>query len=408
LPILAIAVCGLVVVAAGIAWRFRTERSVAQAEVAVVRRGDFVRTLRINGTTEAVQFITIVAPRFSGSGGSLVITKLVDNGAAVRKGDLLVEFDPQAQQREALDREADYKDLLQQIVKKKADQAAQLASDRTELVAAEHALATARLNLRKNEVISAIDAEKNREAADEAKATLEQLQQTFQLKRQAAQAELRTLEIQRDRGLNAMRHAQQNSRKVTVRAPLAGIAVLNTNWRNGQITEWHEGDQVNPGAALIKLVNPELMQVRSRVNQTDVGSLTAGQPVRVTLDAYPDLTFEGRVGQIAMVGQASGLNDKVRFFQVFLSIKGSDPRLMPDLSAAVDVEVQRKPGILLVPRDALVQGSGEWFVYRKTGASYQKSAVKIDEISDMEAVIQSGAPEGAQLLRNPLGSGGQL
>jgi len=397
----------VVVVAVVIAWQSRSSQTTSLTSLAVVRRSDFVRTLRVNGTVEAVQFVTISAPRLSGASNSLVVTKLVQNGKTVKKGDLLVEFDRQAQIKEALDREADYKDLLQQIVRKKADQAAQLAADRTELIAAEHALQTARLELRRNEVISKIDAEKNEQSLEEAKATLEQLQQTFELKRRAAQAELRTLEIQRDRALKAMQYARQNSEKVAVRAPLNGIVVLNTIWKSGQMGEVQEGDQVRPGTPFLKLVNPVAMQVRARVNQSDVGLLAEGLPVRVTLDAYPDLSLPGRTADVATVGQTSNLNDKVRYYPAIFTISGNDPRLMPDLSAAVDVEVKRKPGILIVPRDTLVQDSGKWVVFRKTGTSVEKVKVSVAEMSDIEAVIESGVPEGAQLIRNASGREGR-
>jgi multidrug resistance efflux pump len=391
----------------GVVWRFRSRTSTGHQDIAVVRRGEFVRTLRVNGTVEAVQFLTIAAPRLSGSGGSLIVTRLVPNGKSVHKGDVLVEFDSQAQIKEALDREAEYKDLLQQILKKKADQASLLAADRTELVAAENSLRKARLELRRNEVISQIDAEKNRESMEEAKATLEQLQQTFELKRRAAQAELRTLEIQRDRAMQAMQYARQNTEKVMVRAPLDGVVVLNSLWKNGQMSEVQEGDQVRPGTAFLKLVNPVSMQVRARVNQTDVAMLSSGQPVRVTLDAYPELSFSGRTGDVAAVGQTSNLNERVRYYPVLFSITGNEPRLMPDLSAAVDVELERMPGALIAPRDALVRTSGGWLVYRKSGGTVQKLPVTVAAMSDLEAVLQTGVTEGTQLLRNPLSSGGR-
>lgn len=400
-------ILAVVAVLAAIGWRFRPHRTAAQPEIAVVRRGDFSRTLRVNGTVEAVQFLSISAPRLAGSGGSLVITKLVPNGKFVRKGDLLVEFDSQSQVKEALDREAEYKGLLQQILKKKADQAAQLASDKTELAAAEHTLQKARLELRKNEVISQIDAEKNQESLEEAKATLQQLQQTFELKRRAAQAELRTLEIQRDRAMQAMQHATENSKKVAVRAPLDGVVVLSASWRSGQMSEPQEGDQVYPGRPLLKLVNPSSMQVRARVNQTDIDLLSKGQPARITLDAYPNIAYTGQAADLATVGQTSSMNSKVRYYTSLFSIAGSHPQLMPDLSAAVDVELERRPGVLLVARDTLVRASGGWLVYRKMGGSTQKVPVSVAALSDTEAVIQSGVSEGAQLLRHPLNNEGR-
>ena len=79
-----------------------------------VTRRDFVRSLRLNGTVEAVESTSIQAPRLAGqNNNSLVIMRLVSNGSTVKPGDMLVEFDRQEQLRNALDRKADLTDLEQ-------------------------------------------------------------------------------------------------------------------------------------------------------------------------------------------------------------------------------------------------------------------------------------------------------
>src|SRR6267143_1544524 len=76
--------------------------------------------------------------------------------------------------------------------------------------AAVHTASVRRGDFLRNVILSKIQAEENVEALDEAKARLKQLRETFDLKRKAEQADLRVLEIQRDRALNAMSHAQSN------------------------------------------------------------------------------------------------------------------------------------------------------------------------------------------------------
>jgi len=63
---------------------------------ATVKRQDFVRSVRLSGTVEAVEATSIAAPRLSGqNNNSLVIMRLIDNGRTVKPGDPLVEFDRQ-------------------------------------------------------------------------------------------------------------------------------------------------------------------------------------------------------------------------------------------------------------------------------------------------------------------------
>lgn len=396
--ILLIVLAGL---AAAVKGRSKASSKSGGVRTAVVQRTTFTRAVRLHGVLEAVQYYGVAAPRLSGPGmWSLVVTKLAKSGTKVKAGDLLVEFDRQQQIRNALDREAEYRDLLEQINKKRADQAAVLAGDQTELKQAEHAVQAAELELRRNEVVSQIDAEKNRQNLEEAKATYDQLKQTFQLKRRAASAEMRVLEIQRDRALFAMQYSQSNSNRMSVRSPIEGVVVLNTIWKSGQMGEVKEGDEVRPGTPFMQVVNPVTMQVRAVANQADVMQLAQGQHVRVGLDAYPELTLPGTIANVSAQGSSS-MADMVRKFTVLIPVAGNDPRLMPDLSAAVDVELAKRDEVLTVPRDALLREGDKFAVMIKDGSRSKKQVVKIGEMNDTDAAVESGLNEGDVVLRNP-------
>jgi HlyD family secretion protein len=299
-----------------------------------------VQGLRLKGTTEAVQSRAILAPTLAGqSEGTLTIIHLTAAGTRVKKGGILVEFDRQAQMRDYVDKQADYAKLVDQVAEEQAKESAARAKDETELKTAEDALRKAELEIQKAEIVSRIDAEKNQETLDEAKATFAQLKETFELKRRAAQAAIHILEIQRDRTKETMLHAQANADLMQIRSPLDGVVVLNSIWKQGTMAEVQEGDQVRPGTSFMQVVNPEAMQVRIAANQQDFPKLQIGQTAKIHLDAYPDLQFRGSVEQLAPIGEEGSFSNKVRVFSVVVSIRGNDPKLMPDLSAAVDVDL---------------------------------------------------------------------
>src|SRR6476620_11273769 len=126
-----------------------------------VGRRDFVRSLRLTGTVEAVQATTIFVPRLGGQNqNSLIVTALVKAGQTVHPGDLLVEFDRQEQVRNALDKQAELNDLEQQIRKRRAQEAAARAADDSTLKQAETTLQRAKLEMLKNEMLPKIQAEK--------------------------------------------------------------------------------------------------------------------------------------------------------------------------------------------------------------------------------------------------------
>lgn len=408
-PVLAVLLLAIVAIAAaGLSLRARaTEQKTTSSPNSTFRvaRTDFVRTLRISGTVEAVEATSVSAPRLAGQNtNSLVIMRLVQNGAAVKPGDVLVEFDRQDQLRNALDSQAQLTDFEQQIRKRQADEFAAKAADDSGLEQAKSARAKAKLELIKNELLPKIEAEKNTLAYEAADAQLKQLQETYDLKRLDAEADIRILEISRERAETQMKQARANAERMLVTSPLPGVAVIRSTWKQAGMLEYAEGDEVRTGQPVVEVVNPATMRVRSRVNQTDMNEIRIGEPVTVGLDAYPDLSFSGTVTQVSPIGSQSNLNPKVRTFTVLVTVRGSHPNLMPDLTASLDVELQRVPGAFVVPRDAVVRSDGQDVVEVQRGGGFQRQPVTLGPSSARDVVITSGIQDGVTIARNAGGT----
>jgi len=371
---------------------------------ATVKRGPFVRRIRVAGTVEAVRAATSVAPRLRGQNTSgLVVTRIVAGGSRVRQGDVLVEFDRQEQVRIAFDRRAEVSDLDQQIRRRQADQSATRAADGATLKQAENDVTRARLTVTTNRILPRIEAEKNDLALEQALARLVQLTETFALKRTAAAADVRILEIRRARAQTALENAESNAGLMVSRAAFDGLAVLRNTFKGSQMAEFQEGDEVRSGTAVVDVVDPSQMRVRIRVCQADAGAIAPGQPVRVALDAYPGLAFEGRVETVAPLAVPSQLTAKVRTFMVLVSISGTHPSLMPDLSAAADVVVERLDNVLTLPRESVVfEPEGAW-VLRQRGRSFERQPVTVTTAGAGLVVIGSGLTDGAIVARRPQG-----
>jgi multidrug efflux pump subunit AcrA (membrane-fusion protein) len=225
-----------------------------------VARGAFVRTLRTTGLVESIRFHNVAAPRLVGATGpgsnALVITRLMPSGTTVVPGQLLVEFDRQNQLKAAIDKRSEHRDLEEQIRKKRAEQEQTRAKDETELKVAANAVENARLEMLKNAYLGRIDQEKNEQRLEESQAKQSQLQTTFDLKRRAEQAELRILEIQRDRAYRAMKLAEDNATRMVVTSPIPGLVVLRMLWRGAGQVEIQEGEEARPGNPILKLQDP--------------------------------------------------------------------------------------------------------------------------------------------------------
>lgn len=390
----------VVLLIAVVAWaRFPGRNGHASdARTAVAEKRDFVRSLRLNGVLEAARYAAVVAPRLSGPGGALVITRLTPAGTSVKPGDLLVEFDQQAQIKNYLEREAEYLGLVEQLKQKRAEQASASGQDEADLRKAQNDVDRARLDVSKSEVLARIDADKHAHSLEEAQLRIVQLKKKSDLRGHAARAELRSLEIRAERAKRAMDHARRNMQRMEMRASIDGVVVLLPVWKMGDLppSDVQEGDEIRPGNPFMQVVDPQTMQVRLKVNQADLHLLSVGQKAELRLDAYPDARLPARIEQLGAVG-SSAFSERVRTFAAIASIGGKDARMMPDLSAAVDVELERVPEALVVPRDAVQEETADKGVVRLASGATRN--VTLGARSEHEIVVTGGLDAGVEVVR---------
>lgn len=357
---------------------------------AEVQRRDVAHVLRLHGTVEAENAVAVVVPRILGQNlNALVVTRLVPNGTRVKTGELIVEFDRQAQLNLALEKKAEFRDLEEQVNRKAAEHAEARAKDDTALKTAENAFALAKLEVDKNELLPKIEAEKNLLLRESTEAELAQLRKTYDLKLTAARAEIRTLEVRRDRAKRAWDHAEANAERLSIRAPIDGLVVLRTIWKGGRMGEPQEGEEVRTGLGLLDVVAEGAMRVRVKVNQSDLVGLTVGLPAEITLDAYPAKRYAGRLERLSPVA-TPGMSEKVRSLLATFSVEGRDAVLTPDLSAAVDVQMGSWKQALAVPRNAIVWKDGAPGVVSKG----QWRGITLVALTPADAVVEGGLSPG--------------
>src|SRR5437868_1886702 len=145
--------------------------------VATVSRGELDLGVYTTGELEPKNAVTLSAPPVAGA--SLQITRLLHTGASVKKGDVVIEFDPTEQRYILEQNRSELHQAEQDILKAKSDAAVQKAQDDVALLKARFDVRQAELEMQKNELVSSIDARKNQLALDQAKRALDELEQNI-------------------------------------------------------------------------------------------------------------------------------------------------------------------------------------------------------------------------------------
>ncbi len=430
----------VVVLGAGAAYYFKTQNdakvankgSVISVSTMVVGLGDVHATVRVNGTVNAQNFAALMAPRILGSrsglnrggdgggggaqqggggggGGpmgdfSLVLMKLANPGVRVKTGDVVAEFDPQNQ----LQRLDDYKDTaIQQenMVKKMlANLAAVKEAHNQSVRTAKADWEKAVLDLKTAEVRSAIDAEKFKLTVEESEANYKQLMAEANLVEESQRAQIRSSELNRDQSKIEMARAEANVKKMSVKAPMDGIVVMQSIVRNGEFGQIREGDQVAAGQPFVQIVDPSSMVLNATVNQVDAEKLRLGMKATIHMDAYPDIELPGSLVGIGAMAKASTFRARfVGEIPVRIKLEKMDPRVIPDLTGSAEIVLGSERNTMVAPLSAVFAEEGGSYVFVQGPEGWTKKKVELGLPNFTTVAIKSGVQKGDVIaLQRPM------
>jgi HlyD family secretion protein len=228
---------------------------------------------------------------------------------------------------------------------------------------------------------------------DVAKARLEtskaQKQRTEELRRAnvvtAQELESATLSVANDsaqliKAQTNLKLAEERKNDVTIRAPIAGT-VIAESLEVGMVIA-SASQNVSGGTTLLTMADLSQMQVRTLIDETDLGQIQAGMTVNVTVEAFPTRQFTGEVMKIE---PSAVVEQNVTMFPVLVHLDNSDNLLRPGMNADVQIEVARREGVVAVPSAAVVDS-------RNATAAGSTVGLKPEVIT---AALRGGGPGGS-------------
>lgn len=284
---------------------------------AAVTRGKIVSVVNATGTIKPVRQVTV-----GSFVGGPIVKIFVDYNAAVEKDQVLAKIDPQLYEA-AVNRDK-----------------ASLALSKASVAKVEAQLKQAENNFKRAE---ALRAENKNFISDQ---EMDQFRYTYL----ALVADLAVAKTQVDLAQANLDQSITNLGYTIIRAPEAGI-VIDRKIDMGQTV------QAQFQTPELFIVAPDLkakMYVHANVDETDIGMIrkaqAAGQPVRFTVDSYPDDLFEGTIFQVR---QSATTTQNVVTYPVVVSAKNPDLKLMPGMTANLSFQLREVTDVLRLPNAAL-------------------------------------------------------
>ncbi len=146
----------------------------------------------------------------------------------------------------------------------------------------------------------------------------------------------------------AVENAQIALEDTDVRAPISGT-IISKSVERGQVISSPTSD-VGGGTVLLQMADLDLVQVRTLVDETDIGKIKAGLAATVRVDAYPNQPFNGEVLKIEPLAETA---QNVTMFPVIIRIENRNGLLKPGMNSDVEIHVGRRDNVLAVPNAAL-------------------------------------------------------
>lgn len=148
----------------------------------------------------------------------------------------------------------------------------------------------------------------------------------------------------------ALKSAMDKLEDTIVRAPISGT-ILQKSVEEGQVITSSMGAMASAGTLLVTMANLDNVYVNTDVNEADVGKVQPGQPVTITVDAFPDRKFQGTVLKIAPQGKVV---QNVTTFEVITEIENPTGILKPGMNASVEITVADVSDVLVVDNSAII------------------------------------------------------
>jgi RND family efflux transporter MFP subunit len=167
------------------------------------------------------------------------------------------------------------------------------------------------------------------------------------------------------------------------------------------------GELLLPGKQIVTIVNPDKIYVLATIDEVDVGRLKLGQPVAITVDAFPGEKFPGSVGRISPIVSGGKLETRTADVWVFFDKK--DKRMKSGMSADVEILITTLRDVLSVPSQAIVEREGKKQVYVAEGKAVHPGApaqaglrpVEIGETNWSFTQITKGLSAGEYVITTP-------
>lgn len=207
-----------------------------------------------------------------------------------------------------------------------------------------------------------------------------------------------TYELQKER----LEKLHDQIESCVIKAPAVGQVVYWSSTEQWTRVKIEQGAEVPEGYKIITIPDASKMKVEIKIHETWIDKIEPNQPAKITIAAFPDKAFTGKVLKKAPLADPDRwLNPDLKVYVTDVSIDGTHDSLKTGMTGKAEVTIDILHDVLYVPIQSVVTVDEKEMCYVKAGRSTEKREVETGLFNDNFVEIKSGLTEGEKVLLNP-------
>ena len=217
---------------------------------------------------------------------------------------------------------------------------------------------------------------------------------------ETARAKLNSDTYTNELAKSRLEHYKQQLENCTIRAPQAGQVVYanqdSGRWSN-ESDMIKEGSTVRERQVLIRLPDPQQMQVKTMINESNIASVKVGMKAVIVFDALSSKTFTGTVIKVNQYPQITWMSSAKDYVCIVRLDDGAED-IRSGLTAEVKVIAQKIPNVLMLPVQCVVEVNGRNYVLQCSNRVWSCKEVRLGLSNDKQVIIEEGLDEGEKVV----------
>ncbi len=326
--------------------------------------------------------------------GDIKVNSMIPEGTIVDSGDFVASLDKTEVESKLKDLETELEKLESQYTKTMLDTSLNLRSTRDELVNLKFAMEEAQIAVDQSKFEPPATQRQALISKQKAERAYSQAVENYDLKYEKAKAEMQEVAATLEQARRKKQRMLDILGTFTVFAPKPGMIIYKRDWR-GRKTE--TGSSISPWDNVVAQL-PDLSKMISKtyVNEIDISKVRTGQPVKISIDAFPDRSYTGVVDEVANIGQQNQGSD-AKVFEVVIAVNESDTIMRPSMTTKNDIVTATYDSVLFLPLEAIHNNDTMTYVFTDRGVRTVKKEVLVGPSNENEIIIEKGLAEGDEV-----------